>query len=408
MSSHEAYLKSALAKYQYPDLAKRDILNALGTYDNLQPRLDWFLFNTGARKELVCLDGTVPVNYRGNRYNIPVVLWLTESHPNNPPRVFVKPTQNMQIKHGKHVDIAGKIYLPYLSDWKHPQSDLLGLIQILTIIFGEEPPVFATHSNSSSNQNRTPYQNPHATPPYPPQGGGMPLPYSNRPPAYPPTTNNYSNYPAGSYPAYPPSVSTPNIPATNSYPNYTPYTPTTHGQTLSQTQGSTSLTDEQITTMLRSDVEDKIKKKLQEILAQSQAEMQTLKQTEKDLQNGSKILTDMVSKINNEQSEVDTNITILNQKTSETEQLIEKLKQADDIDIDEAIVPATPLHKQLLAVFCEEQATQDIIYYLSEGFKRDVIDLDAYLKQVREQSRKQFLLRALIQKIRQKAGLPDM
>jgi len=196
--------------------------------------------------------------------------------------------------------------------------------------------------------------------------------------------------------------------ATNSYPNYTPYTPTTHGQTLSQTQGSTSLTDEQITTMLRSDVEDKIKKKLQEILAQSQAEMQALKQTEKDLQNGSKILTDMVSKINNEQSEVDTNITILNQKTSETEQLIEKLKQADEIDIDEAIVPATPLHKQLLAVFCEEQATQDIIYYLSEGFKRDVIDLDAYLKQVREQSRKQFLLRALIQKIRQKAGLPDM
>ena len=45
-----------------------------------------------------------------------------------------------------------------------PQSDLMGLIQILTIVFGEEPPVFA--------RSQAP-----ARPPYPPQTGGSNLPY---------------------------------------------------------------------------------------------------------------------------------------------------------------------------------------------------------------------------------------
>ena len=48
-----------------------------------------------------------------------------------------------------------------------PQSDLMGLMQVLTVVFGEEPPVFAKTSNQ-----------PPSRPPYPP--GGQPssaLPY---------------------------------------------------------------------------------------------------------------------------------------------------------------------------------------------------------------------------------------
>ncbi|KAJ8390926.1 hypothetical protein AAFF_G00098460 [Aldrovandia affinis] len=49
----------------------------------------------------------------------------------------------MLIKKGKHIDPNGKIYLPYLHEWKHPQSDLYGLIQVMIVVFGEEPPVFS-------------------------------------------------------------------------------------------------------------------------------------------------------------------------------------------------------------------------------------------------------------------------
>lgn len=42
---------------------------------------------------------------------------------------------------------------------------------------------------------------------------------------------------------------------------------------------------------------------------------------------------------------------------------------------------------------------------MGEALRCGVIDLDVFLRQVRSLSRKQFMLRALMQKCRQKAGL---
>jgi len=75
------------------------------------------------------------------------------------------------------------------------------------------------------------------------------------------------------------------------------------------------------------------------------------------------------------------------------------------MDVDEAIVTTAPLYKQLLNAYAEEAAIEDAIYYLGEGFRTGVIDLEIFLKHVRQLSRKQFMLRAIMQKCRQKAGL---
>ena len=45
--------------------------------------------------------------------------------------VFVQPTATMVIRQGRHVDASGKVYLPYLSEWKAKRSDLVGLVGIL-------------------------------------------------------------------------------------------------------------------------------------------------------------------------------------------------------------------------------------------------------------------------------------
>lgn len=58
-------------------------------------------------------------NFLGTVYNIPICLWLLDTYPYNPPICFVKPTSAMMIKTGKHVDANGKIYLPYLHEWKY-------------------------------------------------------------------------------------------------------------------------------------------------------------------------------------------------------------------------------------------------------------------------------------------------
>lgn len=39
------------------------------------------------------------------------------------------------IKESKTVDKQGRIYLPYLTDWRFPGYDLSGLLQVSTIFF---------------------------------------------------------------------------------------------------------------------------------------------------------------------------------------------------------------------------------------------------------------------------------
>ena len=59
----------------------------------------------------------------GTYYNIPICIWLMDTHPNNAPMCYVKPTADMNIKVSMFVDHNGKIYLPYLHDWL-PVSNL--------------------------------------------------------------------------------------------------------------------------------------------------------------------------------------------------------------------------------------------------------------------------------------------
>ena len=45
-------------------------------------------------------------------------MWLLGSYPFKAPLVFVTPTSSMVIKEGRHVDHLGRVYLPYLTDWR--------------------------------------------------------------------------------------------------------------------------------------------------------------------------------------------------------------------------------------------------------------------------------------------------
>ncbi|XP_044212390.1 E3 ubiquitin/ISG15 ligase TRIM25-like [Thunnus albacares] len=149
----EGALKKMLKQYKYRDLTLREITNVISQYKDLKPVMDAYVFNDGSTRDLMGLAGTVPVSYRGNVYNIPVCLWLLDTYPYNPPICFVEPTSAMMIKTGKHIAADGKIYLPYLHEWKHPTSDLYGLIQVMIVLFGEEPPVFSRPTSQAPLTN---------------------------------------------------------------------------------------------------------------------------------------------------------------------------------------------------------------------------------------------------------------
>ena len=144
-------------------------------------------------------------------------------------------------------------------------------------------------------------------------------------------------------------------------------------------------------------------------------------------------------------SEVDRNIDLLKKKDEELSEALEKMEnQSENNDIDDVIVPTAPLYKQILNLYAEENAIEDTIFYLGEALRRGVIDLEVFLKvmhthrqtqallfqgrilqrcvlwfcnasllppprqHVRLLSRKQFQLRALMQKARKTAGLSDL
>lgn len=45
--------------------------------------------------------------------------------------VYVVPTSEMEIKMGKHVDISGRVYLPYLTEWKHVSIIIIAMLNVL-------------------------------------------------------------------------------------------------------------------------------------------------------------------------------------------------------------------------------------------------------------------------------------
>ena len=76
------------------------------------------MYDNGQEFKMICLSGTIPMPYKGNTYNIPVNIWIHNDYPNQAPIVLVTPTREMQIKPSKIVDSNGRVYLPYLHEWK--------------------------------------------------------------------------------------------------------------------------------------------------------------------------------------------------------------------------------------------------------------------------------------------------
>uniref|UniRef100_A0A8C1JEU5 Tumor susceptibility 101b n=1 Tax=Cyprinus carpio TaxID=7962 RepID=A0A8C1JEU5_CYPCA len=380
---NESSLRKMLSKiYKYRDLTARDITNATSHYKDIKPVMDNYVFNDGSTKELLSLTGTVPVSYRGNVYNIPICLWLLDTYPYNPPICFVKPTSAMMIKTGKHVDANGKIYLPYLHEWKPPQSELLGLIQVMIVVFGEEPPVFSRPTTQA--------------------------PYPAFPAAGPPNSEHRlasDRFDSVGFQGYPYPAVGPGYPTTSGSSLYTPASSvTTVGPTRDGTIG-----EDTIRASLVSAVSDKLRRRMKEEMDRAQAELDALKRTEEDLKRGHQKLEEMVTKLDLEMADVDKNIDLLKQRDEELTVALEKMEnQSENNDIDDVIVPAAPLYKQILNLYAEENAIEDTIFYLGEALRKGVIDLDVFLKHVRLLSRKQFQLRALMQKARKIAGLSDL
>ncbi len=295
-------------------------------------------------KDLVCLSGTIPVPFRGHTYNIPVCVWLLDTHPSHAPMVYVCPTETMQIRVSRHVDHNGKVYLPYLHEWNASNSDLLGLIQVCIVTFSEQSPVFAKQQQQ-------------ATPPYPP-----------------PTT------------------------ATQPTP---PYPTQQSGGSIAEEHIKASLTtavEEKVRRLLREEFNTKqvelesLRRVKDELSASQSALGANVEAVKAEIIN----LNRLSEKLTTKKSELEAASSALKATKSST---------SDSSHSDDVVYLQYPLYNQLLNAYAEDAAIEDSIYYFGEALRQGAIDCDTFLKASRNISRKQYFLRLTTIKCRAKAGL---
>ncbi|XP_076588934.1 ubiquitin-conjugating enzyme E2 variant 3 [Chaetodon auriga] len=144
-------VQRVLSKYKFHDVAVEELQKIHRIYPAMKPTTGTYTFTDSTQKDLLKLIGNLPVKYGGHTYNFPIQLWLIDSFPFTPPICLLRPTPNMVIREGKHVDARGRIFLPGLSSWDYPKSSVVGLLTEMIAKFEEDPPLSSKTTGSSQD-----------------------------------------------------------------------------------------------------------------------------------------------------------------------------------------------------------------------------------------------------------------
>lgn len=140
----------AQVRYQSRMRVKTDVLGATRKYNTLKPKIGTLIHNDGSESKLVRLEGSVPMSYLGVTYHIPVELFVPEEYPGYPPKVYVRPTPDMEVAKGhQHVDSEGLVYLPYLHSWTAATANIADLCGHMSAAFSAQPPLYTKPARPS-------------------------------------------------------------------------------------------------------------------------------------------------------------------------------------------------------------------------------------------------------------------
>lgn len=90
-----------------------------------------------------------------------------------------------------------------------------------------------------------------------------------------------------------------------------------------------------------------------------------------------------------------------------TENLLNKATESNTKPPESEVMIKSSLDCQILELTIERNSLEDLIYYLSVGLNRNVIELEEFIKEVRIYSRKLFLTKALLQKCMKTIGVEE-
>ncbi|KAI9475969.1 MAG: UEV domain-containing protein [Benjaminiella poitrasii] len=415
----KSWLRTVLQHYQDPERTFRDVDSVLQTYLSLKPKMDTYTSNDGNTQLLLCLHGTVPITYRSVPYNIPVAFWVPKEYPKVPPIPYVKPTANMLIREGRHVDKSGLCYHHYRSTWSNDQKHtLLELVAILQQVFAQEPPVYTKPTTSNSNS--------HIGSPQPPKESLLDRVSSQRQsmPSQSMHVGNIGSSPevsqwmgestalynmnqglaalnlnSNSHINLSKSTSLPTIATTNNMP-YPQLQQQQQQQQLS-INSSVSITKDIKNQSLQEVLYRKVTERLQQYNVSISGDMDKLLIQNRQLNEGEVGIEQEFRALNDIKERLKYNNSVIDKKSKEIDQIIESVNSMPDVQVDEALYGTTVVGNQLFELVADDNAISDTVYFLAKALNSERIDLVTFMKYTRMLSREQFMKRALIKKITQ-------
>ncbi|KAI8805936.1 UEV domain-containing protein [Cladochytrium replicatum] len=460
--AYRQWLQRVATSYLDSDRVYKDADHILTSFNGITMKTDQYTFEDGRQQVLLCLKGTIPIAFRQNTYNIPVEVWLPIPYPREPPMAFVKPTAQMMIRPGKHVDMSGRIYHPFLFYWTtRPEVTLADFFRVMQEIFSAEPPVFersqaaaaqSATQNSSYGASSSYQSNPIIQIPRPLQPGSTPPPVPPPPPTTsasrpsqppqppPPPANSAattgfasslygsisgiissaaSSLPVslgyGTSPDQLKTGSSPQLPPSYIQPSQSPVYNANDGGASVEAAATVNIQS------LRHAVIEKLRNEKRKFDARRQID--NLLITNRQLQEGEAQVGEIMRKLKDEEQKVLLNIELLTVKNRELADNVAQIKQQPDPNIDEAIWGTTIVYNQLSShayyllgrsftilvrlfdLVAEDHAIDDSIVCLKEALFDQTMDLNTFLKHVRTLAREQYMKRALVKKIRVQAKM---
>jgi len=300
----------------------QDVKELLIQTRSLAAKVEGYVFNDGKSAQLVSLNGTLPIFYRGNQYNIPIRIWVSRGYPNQAPIAYVTPTKGMRIHRGHpNVDESGVVYMSG-NVWNH-SSTLSTLCALLAQRFSIKPPVYAVSSN-------------------------------RRPPVV------VARPTVRAQPQYPMSTVRNDVKANQQHNGYGHPSARLYQQANPYADPKAQLKEK-----LLGQTRAALTKRAEERLGAQTQEINRLLECKSKLQQGELYLTQSSAVIAREKEQLEKSIQLMQEKEKSVITWIEENKDKE-IDVDKAIDGRDTWSRQILEEVAKDHAIEDAIYTLDK------------------------------------------
>ena len=400
--------------YRDPARVNRDasslLKSSVGTH--LQPIAAVFADDSGSTHTVLVLQGTIAIHFRGNTYQLLMDVYLVPGYPTRPPVCYVRLAPNMYLKENhKHVGSDGKVYLPYLHEWRSATHNLVELVVAMSSVFSADPPVFSRPSTSTTTTTTTAAR--------PPATAAASRPH-NDPPPFSQALNTSTTSAA--------SAASTTTASSSNWRTQQDELEAALAASAAEAQAAADQARRQEQEALeraqresaaaayeqaqKRQLRDSLQAKLQahfrqqalrtkQLVREDAADQQALGGPEA-VQAKLKFYRDQKSNLQRRCAAADEAVRDIQEWLREAEADRQNSKDGAPTkkkSIDEICVPATPLAAQQLELAAENAALQDALYFLDRALYQEKLDATQHLRTCRTLAKRQFLVRAHLLKI---------